>query len=293
MLYAVVAFLALALGLLLYATRVEPRRMILRRQVLEYEPSQLPLEKLTILHISDLHVRKPDPLVAGMIDRVRGLEPDLILVTGDLIEVDAGTDFCVELLSTLRARLGVYAVLGNHDHWYKRGSVLGQLLHAALNVISFTKHSYNDVPSLVRKLRQSNVNVLINENLRVPVDGQYIWLAGVDDPISERDDLARALWGVPGEDFSILLTHSPELAYAAERQGVDLVLAGHTHGGQIRIPFVGALVSRTRTPVPTVKGPKKMGRTWLHVSPGLGSSVQLRFLSPPEITLLELRRRLP
>lgn len=289
--YSLAALGFAAAGLLWYAVRIEPRRLLIRRQVIELDPSRFPLEKLTILHISDLHVKAREPWKAWMIDRIRALEPDLIAVTGDFIELDSGSEFCAELVSKLRSRLGTYGVLGNHDYFHNENCVVTQILNALRNVIYFDPRLRNDVPTLLRRLEQGNVRILSNESIRLAVDDAHIWLAGVDDPITQQDDLERALEGVPREDFTILLSHSPESAFAARERGVDLVLAGHTHGGQVKIPLIGAVVSRTRGRVPVIGGMKRMGDTWLYVSAGLGASVPLRFLSPPEATLIELRRK--
>ncbi|MCL5961641.1 MAG: metallophosphoesterase [Chloroflexi bacterium] len=289
--YAVLGLLALAAAVLGYAARIEPRRLVFRRRVFEFDDSQFPLERLTILHLSDLHIRKPDPSMTRWLEPIFALKPDLTIMTGDFIEFDSGTDFCAELVSRLSSRLGIYGVLGNHDHFYRRSSLVSQIVNAVRNVINFTDHSPNDVPALVRKLGEAGARMLINENVRLQIEGKTVWLAGVDDPISERDNLPKALEGIQREDFTILLSHSPESIFAAEERGVDLVLAGHTHGGQVRLPFVGAVTSRTRHRVPIVGGAKRVGRAWLHVSPGLGASVPLRFLCPPEVTLIELRSR--
>jgi len=278
---------------LLYATRIEPNRLVIRRLTIEFEPSRLPFEKLTILHISDLHIKGHRDPKAWMIDRIRAIDSDLIAITGDFIELDSGTDLCVELISRLRSRLGVYAVLGNHDYFHNDSGVITQILNAVRNVIRFNPRLRNDTATLARKLEQRNVRILNNESVRLLVNGSHLWLVGVNDPISGQDDLPRALEGVPEKDFSILLTHSPESSFAAQERGVDIVLAGHTHGGQVKIPLIGAVVSRTRGRVPTISGIKKMGSTWLYVSAGLGASVPLRFLSPPEATLIELKRRKP
>jgi len=148
--------------------------------------------------------------------------------------------------------------------------------------------------------------MLRNENVSVDgPGGERIFVIGVDDPFTNSDDLDRALSGVPKEAFKILLAHSPSIARKAIDAGIDLVLCGHTHGGQFRLPRIGAIYVRTgfrrsisaglyegETLWQAVgRSPEQAAYTKIYVSRGIGTShFPLRFLCPPEIAVLRLRR---
>ncbi|MDA8187186.1 MAG: metallophosphoesterase [Dehalococcoidales bacterium] len=276
-----------------YAFFVEPRRLTFRTVTIEFDDYRLPVEKLVILHLTDLHFQRNESYKVSMFQRIAALTPDVAVITGDLIERDDGIQLCVEQISRLQAQLGIYCVLGNHDHFRSGGNFFEDIIYAAMNVIYVDRKLRNDVSALVRQLEDVGARVLRNGNTRLPVGAGEVWLIGVDDPVCQNDDLRKGMVGVPDGAFKILLSHSPELMDDAAAAGIDVVLAGHTHGGQIRVPFFGALRTRTRKPVDAASGLSRRGATWLHISPGLGGSVPLRFLCPPQATIVELKRRKP
>jgi len=196
-------------------------------------------------------------------DRLSALRPDLILLGGDLttarIEdfIDAQAAF-----RRLRAPLGVYAVLGNHDHY------TGQARR------------------LRRMLDDCGIETLHNRGLPLHRDGQTLTLAGVDDLLMGQPDLRRALRGA--EPPVILLSHNPDLFFEAVRAGVALMLSGHTHGAQIRVPGLPVLVRQSRYRLD--EGRYRAGETELVVSRGLGATgVPWRAACPPEAVWLTLR----
>jgi len=157
----------------------------------------------------------------------------------------------------------VFAVLGNHD------------------------------TELVKNyLTASGIRVLDNEHEKIFLGKDYIYLIGVDDPWTGRDDLARAMEGTEKDGLKILLAHSPDIIDKAAKQKIDLVLVGHTHGGQVNIPFLGELIqSLLKYGQQYTKGLFKIDSTYLYVNRGIGTSVfPIRFNCPPEITLIELRK---
>jgi uncharacterized protein len=135
------------------------------------------------------------------------------------------------------------------------------------------------------------IQMLINDAVPVPGTDGDIWLIGVDDPYDYRcDDLPGAMSSVPPDSFKILLAHAPELYQAAESQGIDLYLAGHTHAGQIRFPIIGSVRHNAKCPKAFSHGHWCHGRMQGYTTAGVGcSTLRVRFNCPPEVVLIELR----
>lgn len=221
--------------------------------------------------LADLHLGPTTTVatIASAIGRVRAARPDVILLGGDYLFRDPeGAEPLGRLLAELSAPQGVYAVMGNHDHWL-------------------------DAPRIGRALARAGVELLHNRGRRIATAAGSAWLGGVDDLWSGRPDLARALEGrAPGE-ATILLSHNPDFALQLEPGLVDLVLSGHTHGGQIRLGPLGFGNSR--------RG-RRACAGWLtdaaadvYVSRGVGTvEVALRVGAPAEVTLVTVApARLP
>ena len=198
----------------------------------------------------------------------------------------------VELLSVLQPRLGTYLRLGNHEYdagapsdFHERGGFLAHLLRLTYRDALSSGADEGDATG--EALRQLGVQVLRNEGVRLPVDGQSVWLAGVDSSWARRDDLEAAMSGRREGEGSLVLIHEPELAFAAVEIGADVILAGHTHGGQVRLPLIGAPYWHKRDErLLHASGLQAIGRAWLHISAGLGQLVPLRILCPPEVVWL-------
>jgi predicted MPP superfamily phosphohydrolase len=241
----------------------------------EFSSDRLPTEglPLRIAHLTDPHVERTTVRERKLITLVDELQPDLILLTGDYLNLSylgddtARRDFRT-LASQLQARYGVYAVRGSVD-----SPVLTERLFAGLDIV-----------------------VLENENVRLDIKGQEIYLVGVacsHDLSIDIPRLDQALRGVPPDSFKILLYHSPDLIEAASERGIDLYLAGHTHGGQIRLPIYGAAFTSSIYGKQYEAGLFQKGRTYLYVSRGLGlegaSAPRARFLCRPEVAVHTLR----
>jgi uncharacterized protein len=220
-----------------------------------------------ILHLTDLHADGLSGLADAIGERLSGLEVDLCVMTGDYRYETHGPCHGVyppmeRILKSVKARLGVVGVLGNHD-------------------------ASEEVPAL----EQLGVRMLMNQALELRCSQESAWIIGVDDPhYYGCDDLPAALRGVPSEAFKILLVHTPEIIRQAEEYGVDLYLCGHTHGGQICLPFIGPLITNASCPRAYARGVWKHKNLQGYTSPGVGTSgVPVRFFCPPEIGLIELR----
>jgi predicted MPP superfamily phosphohydrolase len=231
----------------------------------------------TIAHISDIHGRKlyENGAAFNIISRAN---PDMVSITGDFVtsSVDEMYNF-LPLLKRLSLEMPVYAVSGNHDH---------------------------DVgwAQVKNKLQENDVIVLENEHVLLRKGNEKISIAGVNDPFTRRANLAKAL---PEDDIvTILLAHSPTWFEAKPYdprfleeiellKRVSLTLVGHTHGGQIKIPFVGPLTTASGRLFPEdyIEGLSWEGSGWLYISRGIGYvMIPFRFLSPPEIAIITLRK---
>lgn len=243
-------------------------------EITEYE---LPLACLPeafdgyrILHISDLHAgpQVPLPAVAARLARAEGVRADLVAFTGDLAEMgDDLPERAAEALARLRAPDGLVAVLGNHDFW------LGQ-------------------ERVRRALQRQGAAVLRNEHITLRRAGQRLHIVGVNDSAyTPRDDLAAALAGIPEGECVVLLSHAPGIARRPLAARAAAILAGHTHGGQVRLPLIGPLHVPGGLGRRYAAGLHRMGEQWLFINRGLGEIFPpMRVACPPEIALLTLRR---
>ncbi|MBV5274653.1 MAG: metallophosphoesterase family protein [Lamprocystis purpurea] len=225
-----------------------------------------PFEGLRLLHLTDLHLDLDAAILAAIIARVRLLEYDLCVLTGDYRAWAVGPcEPALSALAQLRRHLRgpVYATLGNHD-----------------------------LIEMVPGIESLGIRVLMNESLIIERGGQHLHLAGIDDPNRyATHNLEAATAQVPPDAPSILLAHSPEPYGAAASLGFDLMLCGHTHGGQICLPGGFALISHTQVPRFLRNGPWRWRQLRGYTSPGAGSSiVPARFNCPPEVTIHHLRR---
>ena len=233
----------------------------------------------TIAQLSDFHYDpyfSLKPIKIG-IDTVNRLKPDLIVLTGDFIsmplittagtiktEVDEDMLPCAGLLSQLKAQQPMLAVLGNHDHG-------------------------TDPNAITEILQGHGIKTLRNQSMPVERNGARLWLAGVDSASAHVARIEPTLKAVPANEATVLLCHEPDFADVAARHPVDLQLSGHSHGGQILFPIVGALYY-PRFGRKYRRGLRQIGNTTLYVNCGIGTvGVPIRRNCPPEITLITLR----
>lgn len=258
--------LAASLAQAARAALAEPFRLTVERHAIALRRLPQELDGLRIVHLSDIH-HSPftgSEQIERAIETANSLEPDIIALTGDYVSHDAAYAVpCAEMLGRLRARHGVYAVLGNHDHW-------------------------TDAALITDLFRAEGIKVLVNEGMRFESRGASFWLAGVDDTMVGMEDLPLSLAGSSEAEMKLLLAHNPVILRRAARAGVDLVLSGHTHGGQVAWRSEKSASGRPRRRI--LKGLGRRGNTQIYVTRGLGTVVlPIRYGCPPEVTLLELR----
>jgi len=263
------ALLSLPAGLGIYSYALEPGWLDVVRLDMPLRGLPDAFAGFTIAQISDLHFgalvgpSHIDPVVKT----VQNLGADAVVITGDLVSRVTGgePDMIVATLSRLQAPQGVYAVLGNHD-WSANGYLVTQAL------------------------RRAGITVLENENVSWRRDGQSLYLAGIGDFIFAKNDIERSLAGIPPDAAIAALVHEPDYADIVARDPrIILQLSGHSHGGQICLPFIGSLFlppfARKYT-----SGMYRVQDLTLYTNRGIGViGVPLRFACRPEVTLFTLK----
>jgi predicted MPP superfamily phosphohydrolase len=251
-----------------YGILVRRRWFVVRDVDVEIHGLDPKFDGYTIAHLSDLHIGAITPKSWGerWMRAANARKPDMIVVTGDL--VTSGVEFhedIAEVVAHGRARDGVYVSMGNHDY-------------------------FGEGEPLVSLLTKRGVRVLRNDGVVLSREDAHLYLAAIDDTWTRRDDLARALENRPNGASTILLAHDPERFRVAAKQGVDLTLSGHTHGGQIAVPFLYRWLSLSHLTHHFHVGLYRKGSAKLYVSPGLGTTgPPMRLGIAPAIAMITLR----
>lgn len=264
LLIVIVLFFAWSIG-------IEPGQLHVRHYdlSLSHWPSELNGFKVAIitdLHVGALHIDRNK--VIRVVNETNNENPDLIVLLGDYVASNklrriANLDDLKEL-SNLKAKFGVYAILGNHDWWH-------------------------DGVEVRKVLETSTLPVLENANAKVQVNGKTLWLVGLADLWTRTPNIDEALKGVSGDDPRIIMTHSPDLFPSVGGRGT-LTLAGHTHGGQVCLPAIGPIIVPSKYGTDYARGHIVENGHHLFVSSGIGTSIlPIRFCCAPEISVLTLR----
>lgn len=241
-----------------YSAIYEPSDLEVVRRTISIRGLPARLDGTRVVQISDLHMTKASELHTRMVEQVQALKPDAIFVTGDLVDSRSAVADVHDLLGYLDAPLGIWAVPGNWDH---------------------TAEAIDD---LVDALPSARVNFLINKSQ--PLDSG-LWIVGVDDPASAHDELGDAIRSVPAGVRRVLLAHSPDIVPNLEGQTFDLILSGHTHGGQINLPFLNGAWLKEGPSNKYIQGMFQVKGSPMYVNRGIGmTKLPIRIHSRPEIT---------
>lgn len=265
--------LAALVPLALWSLFVEPGELVVTRTAIVLPRWPRELDGLRVVALSDIHAGAPHVDVAklrAVVAAANAERPDLVVLLGDyVIQGVAGGRFIppettARELAALRARLGVYAVLGNHDHWLDGARVKRAFVTAGIAVID------DDV-------------------VRIGDAARELWLVGIHDIWTGWPDVPALLRRVPRNRPTLALTHNPDI-FPSLPAGVDLLLAGHTHGGQVSLPVLGAPIVPSSYGQRFARGHIAEAGRHLFVTSGVGTSiVPLRFRVPPEVSLVILR----
>ena len=263
--------LILLLGILFLGYHMmifEPNNIKIERHVVVMENLPQLFDRTRIVHLTDFHSYWFGSREKRVLQILKELEPDFVFITGDFIDSTTKliTDRDLSSVKIFWQKLGekyenrIFAVLGNHD------------------------------PGFLKNLLEENyINVLDNENKKIFINGDFIYLVGVDDPRTGRDDLAKAMKGIQENRPKILLAHAPDIINEAVEKRINLVLVGDTHGGQVNIPILEKLLPLSEYGRKYLSGLFNVQGTYLYVNRGVGTSIlPIRFNSPPEIALIEL-----
>ncbi len=248
--------------LLVYSFFIEPNMLIVKKYHIKDEA----LKGIKIVFIGDLHIQ-PDQSkrLNKIVDLANEQKPDIVLSVGDFVngQTEKSTlpvDKIISDIKNIKTKYGIYTVLGNHDWWF-------------------------DGKRVTDTCKSNGIKVLANSNTKINVNGKEIYIAGVEDLSTGTPDVNKALEGT--KNPVILLTHSPDV-FPNIPKNVNLTLAGHLHGGQVRLPLWGAII------IPSYYGDKyaygliEEKRKKMIVTMGIGTSIlNVRFACVPEIVVIE------
>lgn len=266
---AIILILAL---LVFWGFFIEPGRLVVREQTIQIANWPSELNGLKIAVLSDIHVDRwfvDERKVRAIVERTNQLQPELVVILGDYMSGNGWVRQQVEpevfapILKNLNAPLGVYSVLGNHDWWY-------------------------DGKHLREELERNGIKVLENEVIQLNARNRSLWLVGLSDLWTRPQRINETIEKVPQGEPMIALAHNPDI-FPGLPQHVPLLLAGHTHGGQVRFPIIGSVVESTRLGERYSRGHLFENNHHLFVTTGIGTSIMpVRFGVTPEIVLLTL-----
>ncbi len=255
-------------AVVVYSTLIEPNQMRVTRHDVPISGLPKSCDGLTIAQISDIHAGpyiRPGR-IAKIVEQVNALHPDIVVLTGDYIsKYGSGAASTGNALAGLRAKYGVYAVLGNHDYWVNPTGMSGAL-------------------------RDAHIRVLFNESREVRIGADSIRILGFDDLWEGDHHLSRAFTGVPPGQICIGLAHNPDTALRLVGRPISLLVTGHTHGGMINLPRIGPIFCVTSLGTKYSSGMFTIKGIRTYIDRGVGSSWPVRFRCPPEIPVFTLRQ---
>ncbi|MBX9678306.1 MAG: metallophosphoesterase [Gemmataceae bacterium] len=264
-----------------YATRIEPHWLELNRYTVPIRGLPPAFRNLHLVQMSDFHAghHVPSAFLHEAVDLTHAQKPDVIVLTGDFIHKGyQHVERVAKDLSRLHAPMGVFAVLGNHD--FSVRNALGM-------------RRYRDLHQAVAdSLTQHGIRLLRNETHPLERDGQKLYLTGIDDLWSRMMDLDRSFDGLCPNTPRVVLAHNPLTIEMLNGRRCDLMLSGHTHGGQVKLPGIGrlALGPKGRR---FAAGMYRVGDSVLYVNKGVGCGLRIRYGVRPEVAVLTLAPSAP
>ncbi|NFO02727.1 metallophosphoesterase [Clostridium botulinum] len=265
---------AICFGIFAYSIYVEPNLLSVKNIEINNSSNIKNEDTIKIAQISDIHLGEYYAIdkLEKLVNKVNSQNADIIVFTGDLFDNVSkfeDTSKVVPILKKLNANIGKYAIYGNHD--YGGGA----------------KNIYKNV------MEDSGFKILVNEQANVKLDsGKTMSILGLDDALLGNPDVEKTARNIKGSNYNLLLLHEPDLSDKFVSYNIDLILAGHSHGGQVKIPFLGEIVT------PPLAEKYKDGlynlntkrNTQLYVNSGIGNTkVPFRFMNVPEVSIFEIK----
>jgi predicted MPP superfamily phosphohydrolase len=271
--FALLALLILILSCGVWAFLIEPNRLTVHSETIQIDNWAQELSGLRIAVISDIHTGAPfinDRKLQQIVSTTNALNPDLIVLLGDYMSPNSWHSHRVEpevtaaAMKNLKAPLGVYSILGNHDWWYNGERVRGAF-------------------------EQNGIKVLEEEVAEVKWKDKSFWLAGLADLMTRRQHVNETIAKAPAGSTIIALAHNPDI-FPRLPQTVPLLLAAHTHGGQVNIPLIGTPIVPSRYGSKYTAGLVFENGHQMFVTTGIGTSIlPVRFRVPPEIVIVTVK----
>jgi len=262
------ALLMLCPPLFVYVVFIEPNMLRLKQHKLSTPKNFNSLKGLRILHLSDLHIKKIGAREQKILKYIEETKPHIILITGDYLDYEPRVEVAVSFVKMLRAPLGVWGSVGNVDYCFPK------------NVAKLKKA----LPSIVLK----------NKMVRVVWNNAPFWVLGLDDPILYKkmslyeERAAKLIRSVPPGEPYITLVHRPKQIQLVRSLGAEFILCGHTHGGQVKLPFGIQFYNQSKDCKKYAHGLFISEKSIINVSKGIGTSdIPMRFLCHPEVVVLE------
>jgi len=243
-------------------------------------------QSFSVLHLSDIHFTGPNPPLDEFFQRISQETYDLIVLSGDIIDCESGITHAVRTLSKLKATYGFYAVFGNHDYYDYH--LKDAFLH---NFPGQSKPKrLNPSEKLKEALEGAGLRVLMNETRELMIGQTPILIHGLDDPTTGRASIRKTLENYDASKLNILLTHSIDAFYDIGEGEIDLSFSGHSHGGQVRLPWVGPILTHTTMGRAYASGILSVKGAVCSISRGMGFGrvLPLRLLCPPEAIILTI-----
>lgn len=271
---SLLTMIGLSSGGYFYANRIEPSLLEITQQQISHPLIPKSFDGIKMIQFSDTHLGFQYNLsqFTKLIKKINQLHPDLIIFTGDLIdEPNKFTDIesLTQILQQLKAPLGKYCIYGNHDHG------------------GYGTEIYRNI------MENAHFTILLNNSARIKLeDGSYFNLLGIDDAMLGSPDIPLSLKKGPNHRFNLLLSHAPDLAETASQYPIHWQISGHSHGGQVKIPFIGALVIPPFAKI-YQEGLYSIGTDrplQLYVNRGIGTTrLPFRFMVKPELTIFTFK----
>lgn len=263
---------------ILLTVQLNTYRLIIDKQIISSDKIQRPLK---IILMGDVHLRplKRSGYLQKVANRVKTIRPDLIIFTGDFLFYDQADNYEKDfaLFKNFSQIAPTYAVLGNHDYGIATSSG-----HKA----------YSDQSEKIKQLlQQAGIKILIDTSETITLQDQEIQIIGFDEFWHQTKNPTQAVQNLKNSDLKIGLSHNPDAAYLPESQFIDIILTGHTHGGQLRLPLIGALATaETNFPRQNYGQTTENKQMKIFNTSGLGESfLPIRLFNPPEMILVEIQ----